>query len=186
MGVMLLLRTALIVGCLAAQALGAAELREPRPLQARAQPAVGCGAGRVYGLVLRQSDRPDVGPYSMPLAGYGQGGEGEDRYAPCLLRMDPGAATEITLRNGLIDVSAALAQSEDEEAAHARNAVNLHTNGLYTAERNAPPCDLGDFSLFALGGRLEGQAMPRADYRIALPATLPHAAGARVEGTTTL
>jgi hypothetical protein len=186
MGVMLLLRTALIVGCLAAQALGAAELREPWPLQASAQPAVGCGAGRVYGLVLQQSDRPDVGPYSMPLAGYGQGREGADRYAPYLLRMDPGAATRITLRNGLIDGSAALAQSEGEEAARARNAVNLHTHGPYTAARNAPPRDLGDFSLFALGGRLEGQAMPRADYRIALPATLPHAAGARVEGTTTL
>jgi len=165
----------LLLGCVAAQAVGAAELREPRPLLASEQPAAGCGAGRAYGLVLRQTDRPDVGPYAVPLAGYGQGAPGSDRYAPYLLRMDGGAATRITLRNGLIDGSAAVAQSEGEEAARARNAVNLHTHGLYTAARNAPPCDLGDFSLFALGGRLEGQAMPRADYRIALPATLPGA-----------
>ena len=171
----MLLRAALLLGCLAAQAVAAAELREPRPLLASEQPAAGCGAGRAYGLVLRQSDRPDVGPYAVPLAGYGQGAPGSDRYAPYLLRMDGGAATRITLRNGLIDGSAAVAQSEGEEAARARNAVNLHTHGLYTAARNAPPCDLGDFSLFALGGRLEGQAMPRADYRIALPATLPGA-----------
>jgi len=171
----MMLRTALFVGCLAAQAVVAAELREPRPLLASAQPAALCGAGRAYGLVLRQSDRPDVGPYAVALGGYGQGAPGADRYAPYLLRMDPGAATRITLRNGLIDGSAAVAESEGEEAARARNAVNLHTHGLYTAARNAPPCDLGDFSLFALGGRLEGQAMPRADYRIALPATLPGA-----------
>jgi len=174
MGVMML-RAALFFGCLAAHAVGAAELREPRPLLASEQPAAACGAGRAYGLLLRQSDRPDVGPYSVPLAGYSQGAPGADRYAPYLLRMDPGAATRITLRNGLIDGSSAVAESEGEEAARARNAVNLHTHGLYTAARNAPPCDLGDFSLFALGGRLEGQAMPRADYRIALPATLPGA-----------
>lgn len=171
----MMLRTALLLGSLTALAAGAAELREPRPLLASEQPAAGCGAGRAYGLVLRETPRPDVGPYAVTLAGYGQGGAASDRYAPYLLRMDPGGATRIALRNGLIDSSAGVAASEGEEAARARNAVNLHTHGLYTAARNAPPCDLGDFSLFALGGRLEGRPMPRADYRIALPATLPGA-----------
>ncbi len=171
----MMLRAALLVGCLTSLAAGAAELREPRPLLASEQPAAGCGAGRAYGLVLRETIRPDVGPYAVGLAGYGQGAPGGDRYAPYLLRMDADAATRITLRNGLVDSSADVAASEGEEAARARNAVNLHTHGLYTAARNAAPCDLGDFSLFALGGRLEGRPMPRADYRIALPATLPGA-----------
>lgn len=148
-----LLRLAILAALLPA-ALEAAELREPRALLSAPQPAGACGSGRAAGLVLRESLRPDVGPYAVTLAGYGQGGDpASDRYAPYLLRLDPGAATRIALRNALPG-----------------EAANLHTHGLFTSPRNAPPCDLGDYSLFA------GPALGRVDYRIGLPATLPGAA----------
>ncbi|MDB5377155.1 MAG: hypothetical protein JWR00_1601 [Rubritepida sp.] len=131
----------------------AAELREPRALIAAPQPASACGSGRATGIVLRESRRPDVGPYAVTLAGYGQGNDpAADRYAPYLLRLDPGGSTRIALRNALPGAAA-----------------NLHTHGLFTSPRNAPPCDLGDYSLFA------GPAQGRVDYRIGLPATLPGA-----------
>jgi FtsP/CotA-like multicopper oxidase with cupredoxin domain len=142
---------ALLLSGLAAQA---AELREPRPLLPTPQPAGACGSGRAAGLVLRESLRTDVGPYAVVLAGYGQGNDpAADRYAPYLLRLDPGGTTRIALRNALPG-----------------EAANLHTHGLFTSPRNAPPCDLGDYSLFA------GPALGRVDYRIAMPATLPGSA----------
>lgn len=129
------------------------ELREPRALLPTPQPAGACGSGRATGLVLRESRRPDVGPYAVTLSGYGQGNDpAADSYAPYLLRLDPGSSTRIALRNALPG-----------------EAANLHTHGLFTSPRNAPPCDLGDYSLFA------GAAQSRVDYRISLPATLPGA-----------
>lgn len=146
-------RALLLAVLLAAPASQAAELREPLPLSAAPQPASACGSGRAVGLVLRESLRPDVGPYAVTLAGYGQGRDAAaDRYAPYLLRLDPGGTTRIALRNALPGESA-----------------NLHTHGLFTSPRDAPPCDLGDYSLYA------GPAMGRVDYRIGLPATLPGA-----------
>lgn len=148
--------SALLLAFLAVPA-AAAELREPRPLLTTAQPAGACGPGAAIGLVLRESLRPDVGPYAVSLPGYGQGEDAAaDRYAPYMMRIAGGQELRVALRNGLLDEPA-----------------NLHTHGLITAPRAEPPCNLGDYSLFA------AEAQGRIDYRIGLPARLPGAAMGR-------
>ncbi|RVT91584.1 hypothetical protein EOD42_21690 [Rhodovarius crocodyli] len=148
----------LLLALIAVPAAGA-ELREPRILAASPQPDSACGPGPAIGLLLRESLRPDVGPYAVALSGYGQGADpAADRYAPFMLRLAGGQRARIALRNGLVDEPA-----------------NLHTHGLFTAPRAEAPCNLGDYSLF------NAEAQGRLDYRIALPAQLPGASFGRAE-----
>lgn len=109
-------------------------------------------AGRI---VIRNTDRPDVGPYTVRLPGYGTSATPgtQDSYRPFLVTAAPGD----TLRFDLVNQ---LDTDEDLEGA-----VNLHTHGLLVSPRPCTP--LGDY-IFAHD--LPGTTTP---YRMDIPATLP-------------
>ena len=89
-------------------------------------------------LVVRNSPRNDVGPYSVKLPGYATD-KIEDSYRPFLIRAKPGDTLRIDLVNQLDD--------PDSD-----NIVNLHTHGLIVAPRPYFPCNsLGDYIFDSVG-----------------------------------
>ena len=107
-------------------------------------------------LVIRDTARPDVGPYTVTLPGYGADpASAADSYRPFLLAAAPGD----TLR---IDVVNQLGAAEP-----LGGAVNLHTHGIITSPRPCTP--LGDDVFVA------DQPGTTTSYRIDIPATLPGA-----------
>ena len=160
---------------LAARAPLAAELQQPVPLPAAAVPTAAspdavdpagaqttCPAlpppsgpvlpGR---LVIRDTDRPDVGPYTVTLPGYSSevGFSGQDFYRPFVVEAQPGDTLRFDIVNQL-DSSAALG-----------GVVNLHTHGLITSPRPCAP--LGDYIF------VEDRPGTTTSYRVDIPATLP-------------
>ena len=106
-------------------------------------------------LVVRDTDRPDVGPYTVTLPGYAadSASAASDSYQPFLLRTLPGDTLRLDLVNQL---------GADEPLG---GAINLHTHGLVTSPRPCTP--LGD-DIF-----VEVQPGTTASYRIDIPPTLP-------------
>ena len=106
-------------------------------------------------LVVRDTDRPDVGPYTVKLPGYGTGSEalGQDSYRPFLVTAAPGDTLRFDVINQL-GTDAPLGGT-----------VNLHTHGLITSPRPCTP--LGDY-VFA-----ETQPGTITSYRVDVPPTLP-------------
>ncbi|MBE7157870.1 MAG: multicopper oxidase domain-containing protein [Rhodospirillales bacterium] len=106
-------------------------------------------------LVIRDTDRPDVGPYTVTLPGYASdpSSSAQDVYRPFLITTMPGD----TLR---IDINNQLASNEA-----LGGAVNLHTHGLITNPRPCTP--LGDYIFVA------DQPGTMTSYRVDIPATLP-------------
>ena len=126
-------------------------------------PSVGCSLsapGPVVKakLVVRNSLRNDVGPYSVTLPGYATDGK-QDSYRPFLIRAKPGDTLRIDLVNEL-------AESDPD------NIVNLHTHGLIVAPRPYFPCNsLGDYIFDSVGPEPNKGGLP-LKYRIDIPATL--------------
>ena len=150
---------------LAAAAQGA-ELQQPVPLHAiglASSPSSdpSCPALPLHGpidagrLVIRDTDRPDVGPYTVKLPGYGTSATpgAQDSYRPLLVTAAPGDTLRFDLVNQL---------GTDEDFG---GAVNLHTHGLIVSPRPCTP--LGDY-IFT-------HNLPGATtyYRMDIPATLP-------------
>lgn len=106
-------------------------------------------------LVVRESMRPDVGPYSVMLTGYAlnAASSAQDSYRPFLITASPGD----TLR---VDVVDQLARTEPVQGV-----VNFHTHGLVVGPRPCSP--LGDYSF------VEGQPGATTSYRVDIPGTLP-------------
>lgn len=109
-------------------------------------------AGR---LVIRDSDRPDVGPYTVKLPGYGTSATAgvQDFYRPFLVTAVPGDTLRFDIVNQL---------GTDENPG---DFVNLHTHGLIVSPRPCTP--LGDY-IFVHD--LPGTT---THYRIDIPASLP-------------
>jgi FtsP/CotA-like multicopper oxidase with cupredoxin domain len=134
-------------------------------------PSVGCsltapGAVVKAKLVVRNSLRNDVGPYSVTLPGYATDGI-QDSYRQFLISASPGDTLRIDLVNQLDD--------PDPD-----NIVNLHTHGLIVAPRPYFPCNsLGDYIFDSVGPDLTQSGLP-LKYRIDIPETLkgPEAVGA--------
>ncbi len=106
-------------------------------------------------LVVRDTDRPDVGPYTVTLPGYAANpvSAASDSYRPFLLGVLPGDTLRLDLVNQL-GTSEPLG-----------GAVNLHMHGIITSPRPCTP--LGDDIFVAI------QPGITASYRIDVPATLP-------------
>ena len=135
-------------------------------------PSAGCALSAPSGpvvkakLVVRNSLRNDVGPYSVTLPGYATDGI-QDSYRPFLISARPGDTLRIDLVNQLDD--------PDPD-----NIVNLHTHGLIVAPRPYFPCNsLGDYIFNSVGPDLTQSGLP-LKYRIDIPETLkgPEAVGA--------
>ena len=161
-------RVTLPVVCAWVLAAGAqgAELQQPIPLRAvglvSSPPSdPSCPALPLHGpieagrLVIRDTDRPDVGPYTVKLPGYGTSATpgAQDLYRPLLVTAEPGDTLRFDMVNQL---------GTDAEFG---GAVNLHTHGLVVSPRPCTP--LGDY-VFA-------HDMPGATthYRMDIPASLP-------------
>ena len=106
-------------------------------------------------LVIRDTDRPDVGPYTVTLPGYGTDirSAARDSYRPFLITASPGD----TLR---FDIFNQLSTSE-----LLGGVVNLHTHGLVVSPRPCIP--LGDYSF------VHDLPFTTTAYRIDIPSTLP-------------
>ncbi len=106
-------------------------------------------------LVIRNSPRSDVGPYTVTLPGYadGQTSSGRDSYRPALMQASAGD----TLRFDLVDQ---LPSSFEHEGV-----VNLHTHGILSSPRPCVP--LGDYIF------VEDQPGTTTSYRVDVPAALP-------------
>ena len=149
---------------------GAAELLDPVPLltsglAANPSPASGCtpaAEGHVdeFQAVVRNSARPDVGPYTVTLPGYASnpGSAAADSYRPFLLQASPGDTIRFDLVNQLP------AGSNDE--------ANVHFHGLIVAPHSgsaaATPCALTGDYVFS-----ETDPGTTTSYRVDVPATLP-------------
>lgn len=139
-GLRLLLASSVTLPALLPGALRAADLQPPRtmtvsglipnPRTGPGCPATAATQHRDYGqLVVRDAPRPDVGPYTVSLPGYGQDKSPghDDKYRPFLIETQPGHTLRIDLVNQLP------AGSDD---------INLHTHGLIVDPRRcAPPGD---------------------------------------------
>ncbi len=112
------------------------------------------GAVRPGRLVIRKADRPDVGPYTVTLPGYGTGAGIDDQqfYRPFLVTAAPGDALRFDIVNQLAGDPAI-------------DATNLHTHGMVVQPRPCTP--LGDYIF------VEDQPGTTTSYRIDVPATLP-------------
>ena len=106
-------------------------------------------------LVIRDTPRPDVGPYTVTLPGYGTNpaSAAADSYRPFVMAALPGDTVRI-------DVVNQLAASEPLDGA-----VNLHIHGVITSPRPCTP--LGDDVFVA------SQPGTTTSYRYDVPATLP-------------
>ena len=105
--------------------------------------------------MIRDTDRPDVGPYAVSLPGYASnvGASAQDVYRPFVVEASPGDTLRFDIVNQL-DSSAALG-----------GVVNLHTHGLITSPRPCTP--LGDYIF------VEDRPGTTTSYRVDIPATLP-------------
>ena len=150
---------------IAAEAQGA-ELQQPVSLQTIglvSSPASDpdCPALPLHGpieagrLVIRDTDRPDVGPYTVKLPGYGTSATAgvQDFYRPFLVTAAPGDTLRFDMVNQL---------GTNENLG---GAVNLHTHGLLVSARPCTP--LGDY-IFVHD--LPGTT---THYRMDIPANLP-------------
>ena len=159
-----------------------AELLDPIPLatsglSANPSPASGCtpaAEGHVdeFLAVVRNSPRPDVGPYTVTLPGYSASSTtaAGDSYRPFLIQANPGDTIRLDLVNQLttadqITTDPLIAPAESAE-------VNVHFHGLIVSPHSnsaaATPCALPGDYVFA-------QTDPGAttSYRVDIPATLP-------------
>lgn len=160
---------------LTAQNVQAAELLQPLPLSTAGVsvagdadaagppgslttcPALASPTGPVVPgrLVIRNTDRPDVGSYTVKLPGYSTSLEvlDYDSYRPFLVTAMPGD----TLRFDVVNQLGADAPLD--------GVVNLHTHGLITSPQPCTP--LGDYIF------VEDQPGTTTSYRVDIPATLP-------------
>ncbi len=114
-------------------------------------------------LVIRDTDRPDVGPYTVKLPGYGTGTGGatdQHFYRPFLATASPGDALRFDIVNQLEP-----GMGHGGHGGHAGNTTNLHTHGLIVSPRPCTP--LGDYIF------VEDQPGTTTSHRIDIPATLP-------------
>ena len=113
-------------------------------------------------LVIRDADRPDVGPYTVKLPGYGTGSGGatdQHLYRPFVVTATPGDTLRFDIVNQLD------AASGGHGGGHMKNATNLHTHGLIVSPRPCTP--LGDYIF------VEDQPGTTTSYRMDIPPTLP-------------
>ena len=118
--------------------------------------------GQVQGgrLVIRDTDRPDVGPYTVKLPGYGTGLGGDTDqhfYRPFLATAQPGDALRFDIVNQL--------EPGMGHGGHQGNVANLHTHGLIVSPRPCTP--LGDYIF------VEDLPGTTTSHRIDIPPTLP-------------
>ncbi len=156
----------------------AAELLDPIPLLtsglvANPSPASGCTpaaeTGRVddFLAVVRNSARPDVGPYTVTLPGYASSvaNTGGDTYRPYLLQASPGDTIRLDLVNQLTTASESNGNAESIEA-------NVHFHGLIVSPHStsaaATPCGLPGDYVFT-----QTDPGTTSSYRVDIPATLP-------------
>jgi FtsP/CotA-like multicopper oxidase with cupredoxin domain len=107
-------------------------------------------------LIVRNSNRPDVGPYTVQLPGYATDpvDPSKDRYAPFVIETKAGNTLRIDLSNAL-------------SASYSENVINLHAHGLIVSPRPTQPCaPPGDYIFLSLP---TGQT---AKYRLDIPATV--------------
>ncbi len=107
-------------------------------------------------LIVRNSNRPDVGPYTVQLPGYATDpiDPSKDRYAPFVIETKAGNTLRIDLSNAL-------------GATLSENVINLHTHGLVVSPRPAQPCAApGDYIFLSLSPE------QIAKYRLDIPATV--------------
>jgi FtsP/CotA-like multicopper oxidase with cupredoxin domain len=114
-------------------------------------------------LFVRNSERGDVGPYRVKLAGYALGStdEGQDTFRPLVVRAKPGDTLRFDLTNQLDAADPSLAD----------NVVNLHTHGLIVAPRPFFPCNtLGDYIFDSVGPTFNKTGVTHSfSYRIDIP-----------------
>ena len=106
-------------------------------------------------LIVRNSSRPDVGPYTVTLPGYATNADpSTDRYAPFIIEAPAGDTLRIDLTDQL-------------DASAPENLINLHTHGLVVSPRPNEPCaPTGDYIFDTVSpGQTER-------YRIDIPATV--------------
>jgi FtsP/CotA-like multicopper oxidase with cupredoxin domain len=147
----------------------AAELLDPVPLltsglAANPSPASGCTPAAETGhvdefrLIVRNTARPDVGPYTVQLPGYASnpGSAAGDSYRPYLLQASAGDTIRLDLTNQL----------------GAGDEVNVHFHGLivapHSANASATPCALPGDYVFT-----QTDPGTTTSYRVDVPATLP-------------
>jgi hypothetical protein len=131
-----LVLAAFMLACAGAAVSSAGELKPPlvppSDIRPNSVPGAGCplwAPGPVVGarLVVLNSLRDDVGPYSVTLLGYAVD-KGKDSYRPSLIRAKPGDTLRIDLVNQLDE-------SEPD------NIVNLHTHRMIVAPRPYFSCN---------------------------------------------
>ena len=114
-------------------------------------------AGRVdeAQVVVRNADRPDVGPYTVTLPGYGTGtaANSPQFYRPFLVTASPGDSIRFDIVNQL------------DTGSLNENDTNLHTHGLIVPPRPCTP--LGDYIF------VNDSSSSVTSYRIDVPPTLP-------------
>ncbi len=106
-------------------------------------------------LVVRNAYRPDVGPYTVELPGYGTGADPDSPqfYRPFLLLTQPGNSLRFDVVNQL------------DTGSLNENDTNLHTHGLIVQPRPCTP--LGDYIF------VSDAQNTTTSYRIDVPPTLP-------------
>src|SRR5205807_899711 len=95
-------------------------------------------AVRAASLMVRNTVRPDVGPYRVTLPGYAtEQDPNGDHYAPFVIEVRPGDTLRVDLRN-LLDASFA--------SDGVRDNVNLHMHGMVVSPTPPSGCGpLGDY-----------------------------------------
>ncbi len=168
---------ALAVLCVTAVPALAAELQPPRLLDTPGlvqtpiagpgcPPVPALGPRRPARLVIRQAARPDVGPYTVVLPGYGTNPAPgtDDLYRPFLIEAQAGNTLRFDIVNQLAGSGMA---GSGMDASGMDGVVNLHTHGLIVSPRRCAP--FGD-SVF-----VEDQPGTTTRYAITIPKTLPGA-----------
>jgi FtsP/CotA-like multicopper oxidase with cupredoxin domain len=93
-------------------------------------------AVRAASLIVRNTVRPDVGPYRVTLPGYATEGDATDHYAPFVIEAQPGDTLRVDLRN-MLDASF-------NDGKH--DIVNLHMHGMVVSPTPASGCSpVGDY-----------------------------------------
>jgi FtsP/CotA-like multicopper oxidase with cupredoxin domain len=126
----------------------AAELRQPvKPnagsvvpllqVQPGCPPPPASKAVRAASLIVRNTMRPDVGPYRVTLPGYATEGDASgDHYAPFVIEAQPGDSLRVDLHN----------QLDASVPNDGHSIVNLHMHGMVVSPTPASGCSpLGDY-----------------------------------------
>ncbi len=110
-------------------------------------------------IVVRNTDRPDVGPYTVTLPGYGMGAQPGDQqfYRPLVATVPAGGSLRFDMVNQL--------DAGVPDTGEPTSALNLHTHGLIVSPRPCTP--LGDYVF------VEDQPGTTTSYRMDIPPTLP-------------